>query len=535
MIFSSDNVLTEKLNLKLIDDWSEAVAEFCQSSGLGKDNVIRYRLMTEECLLHWLENFGEGTEVILKYGRKFTNRFLILECKGNSFNPFSFQQTSQGFYINSILKNLGSAPEYSYDGKYNIISLKVKGNHKSAFLPLIISVISAILISSVGMMVSWEAREFLLTTLLTPIHDTFLNILGCLAGPMIFLSVSWGIYGIGDTSTLSKIGWKLMLSFLSVSFIYAALSEFVCFPFFDIPFTLDNNLGNEAKSIVEMILGIFPSNIISPFIDGNSLQIILMAVVVGIAMLFLGKQTYAVAVAIEQINYIIQMLMELISKIVPYFIFVILVRLVWLNSMGVVLSVWKMSILFLVCELLAAVCLITYTGIKHKTNPLNIVKKAIPAFIIAITTASSSAAFGTTMSTAINKYGVKNSFASFGVPLGTVLFKPNMAIFNILAVLYFAEYYKISCSPVWIITSILITGILAIAIPPIPGGALTAYTILFLQMGIPEEALAVMLTIDAFFDFIITGFDVFSMPLVLSNNAQRFGMINENVMKKKEE
>lgn len=67
-----------------------------------------------------------------------------------------------------------------------------------------------------------------------------------------------------------------------------------------------------------------------------------------------------------------------------------------------------------------------------------------------------------------------------------------------------AECYQVEMNLSWMLIAILISGILAIAAPPVPGGGLTCYTVMFLQLGIPEEALALTMTLDLIFDFVAT-------------------------------
>lgn len=76
-------------------------------------------------------------------------------------------------------------------------------------------------------------------------------------------------------------------------------------------------------------------------------------------------------------------------------------------------------------------------------------------------------------------------------------------------------------------------GILAIATPPIPGGAITAYTVLFSQLGIPAEAIAVALACDTILDFICTGGDQFMIPFAILNQANRLGLVNKDILKRK--
>ena len=76
-----------------------------------------------------------------------------------------------------------------------------------------------------------------------------------------------------------------------------------------------------------------------------------------------------------------------------------------------------------------------------------------------------------------------------------------------------------------------IAAIVAIAMPPIPGGGAVAYTVLFAQIGIPAEALSVALAIDILTDFLITAFDMFVLPLTLINVSSRLSMIDREILR----
>ena len=82
-----------------------------------------------------------------------------------------------------------------------------------------------------------------------------------------------------------------------------------------------------------------------------------------------------------------------------------------------------------------------------------------------------------------------------------------------------------------LVIAVIISTVIAIATPPIPGGGAVGYTVLFAQMGIPMEALAIALTIDIITDFIITAFEMLALPLSLVNIAASLGMIDEKILK----
>ena len=112
-----------------------------------------------------------------------------------------------------------------------------------------------------------------------------------------------------------------------------------------------------------------------------------------------------------------------------------------------------------------------------------------------------------------------------------VMHRPIAAVYNLLLVFYFASRYDVPCSVTWIILAVAVSAILAVATPPIPGGGAVAYAILFAQMGIPTEAMAVAFTIDMLTDFAITAFEMFTIPFSLIHSAGRLGMIDLDTLR----
>lgn len=78
-----------------------------------------------------------------------------------------------------------------------------------------------------------------------------------------------------------------------------------------------------------------------------------------------------------------------------------------------------------------------------------------------------------------------------------------------------AENYGVAITPVWMLTAFIISIVLAIAAPPVPGAALTCYTILFIQLGIPSEAVAVVITLNVILEFVTTAVNLFCLQTEL--------------------
>ena len=98
--------------------------------------------------------------------------------------------------------------------------------------------------------------------------------------------------------------------------------------------------------------------------------------------------------------------------------------------------------------------------------------------------------------------------------------------------MYLASAYHVQCTPAWLILAVFICIVVAVSAPPIPGGGAAAYMILFLQLGIPGEALAVALTLDIIADFLMTSFDMFTLQMALINISSRMKRIDKNILRK---
>lgn len=275
-----------------------------------------------------------------------------------------------------------------------------------------------------GIVPCWKYKNG--TNLIDPVFSTFMGLLSAIAGPMIFLSVAWGIYSIGDTATLGKIGKKMILRIILMSFVLTILAGGILFPFF--PISAGGESSFDFGGLFQMVLDIVPNNLFTPFIEGNPLQIIFVAVLIGLSLLILESKTTMVAGAVEQFNYVVQLLIDGVSSFVPFVVFCSILKMVLQNNMQIFLKAAKLFPLLL---------------------------------------------------------------------LG------------------------------------LITVILSIAAPPVPGGALTCFTMLFIQLQIPEEAVAIMITLNMFLEFMATAVNLFCLQAELVELAGSLNMLDVERLRQK--
>lgn len=522
-----------------VDIISEKIQDYCRSLEMDKKDITRNRLVAEECLLDWMDEVNRDgladddpeKQVVYVTGKAFGKHFFRLEKKGVSLKPGGDSEDG-GTFSNSILVGMDLKPEYSYRNKTRHLTFRISKRKRNPLIAIGQVLLAAVIVGVLlKLALPAGVNQGLLDGFLTPIYDTLFRLLSTISGPLILLSIMWGVYGIGDTTMLGQIGKKMILRFMRVICIVALVVMFT-FPIFGNILVSASTGTSQLATIFKMILDIVPSNIVEPFLNGNTLQIIFVAFVVGIAMLFLGKKVDAVAQIIEQINYIVQFLMDLIGKLIPFFIFIIVVRMILSGTISVLKSLWLFAIMLILGFIVLSIFMTVYTGIKFKASPVALFRKNLPTFLIALTTASSAAAFGSNVETCERKFGIDSALTSFGIPLGMVLMKPGSVIYFLMMSYFFCGFYGVECSPSWIIMAVIVSTLLSFATPPIPGGGAVAYTVLFTQLGIPMDALAIALSIDILTDFPITATNIYNLPFVLTHVADNVGMLDENVLRK---
>ena len=185
------------LSLSSCDEISAEITKFCETQHTDEKDVLRYRLSAEESLLNWLDKGCEGRQVRLKAGKKLISAYIMIEMDGPPVDPYMEQSEKIGEFCNVILMNLNLKPAYAYTNGRNSLYYRLRKKSMPQIQTLCIVAALSILVGIFGVLLIPDGiRSMILESILNPIYDTFFNILGCIAGPMIFLSVAWGIYGV---------------------------------------------------------------------------------------------------------------------------------------------------------------------------------------------------------------------------------------------------------------------------------------------------------------------------------------------------
>lgn len=510
-----------------IDTLSQLLSAALEQAGVNRKDIIRLRLAVEEILGLWSSGEEKKPVCTFRCGTRLGRMYIEITAPGKRIDPDEAAANMAGRMLcSNLLAQAGLSPAYSYQDGINRLALYPSKPPKiSPLLQLLMAILGAVVVG-VGILALPSAVGETATGVVDPLFSALMGVLQTLASPMIFLSVCWGIINIGDVHMLGRIGKLVLLRFLGAVFLLTALTA-VCLIWVFRPESGAAAMGeNVAAQIYSMILGIIPTNVITPFLEGNSLQIIFMAICAGLVLLVLGEKTSALRALLGQINTAVQFMMEVVSRYIPLFVFVSLLSLMLSDAISNLGGVVKGLLLGIAACVAWPLLYTLWASLRLKVSFPMVLRKLLPTYLIALSTASSSAALSTNLETCERQLGISGRIVHFAVPLGQVVFKTGGAVGFFVLALGLAEFYGVAMPLSWVVTGVLTAGLLAIAAPPVPGGSLTCYTVLLTQLGIPAEAVGLAVAGNVILDFFMTSCGISCLQAELMLSANKLGMLD---------
>ena len=356
-------------------------------------------------------------------------------------------------------------------------------------------------------------QNFLVNGVLEIIGQIFMASLRMLVVPLVFVSLVCGVCSLQDTTKLGRIGGKaigLYLITTAIAISFAIFIAIVIGPGEGVGMTTNTSFsGREAPSLAQVIIQMFPTNPFEAFAQGRMLQIIIFALLFGIAIALSGKAGERVASLFEDLSEVIMRLVAILMNVAPYGVFALLATLfttVSLETFGI-LIIYFLVVLFV----LVGHAVITYpVMLKLLTglNPIIFLKKMRDAAIFAFSTASSNATIPVTLETATKKMGVKNSIASFTVPLGATINMDGTAIMQGVATVFIAQVFSQDLSLADYVTVVLTATLASIGTAGVPGVGLIMLAMVLEQVGLPVEGIALIIGVDRLLDMTRTAVNV---------------------------
>lgn len=393
------------------------------------------------------------------------------------------------------------------------------------YLKILAGMLAGILIGFTGYLAGFAS---FLTNWVTPWGTIFLRLLKMVAIPLVFFSLIHGITGLQDIRRLSKMGLKTLgiyvgttvaaiaIGLLLVSLIapgnvfprekaedYRAKYE-----------TTVMERGQDVEAVKEVgplqfLVDVVPENMISSAGDNSKmLQIIFMAILVGVAIVALGKEkTGGVTGLITGLNAIVLKIIDYIMAFAPWGVLALMTGLVVDFSGDVdvfaALGAYALTLfaaLAIITFLFYPLLLRLFTSVKYR----KFLKAASPVQLLAFSTSSSAATLPVTMEQTQKELGVSEEVASFVLPVGVTINMDGTSCYQAVATVFIAQVMGIELSIAQLLTIVLVATISSIGTPGIPGGSIVMLMMVLGSVGIPVEGLALILGVDRPLDMLRT-------------------------------
>lgn len=344
----------------------------------------------------------------------------------------------------------------------------------------------------------------------------FINILKMLVVPVVFVSLICGTLNLKKASTFGRAALKTICLYLlttalaiTIALSLAKLSG-VGAGSEQVKVSTNQAIQIEApESLKDTLLNLIPSNPIAAMAQGNMIQIIIFALLFGIAINRVGDRAQRIRKIFREADRVVMSLVSLIFRVAPYGIFCLVASL--FAQTGIYILVELAAYFFVVVIGLGIhFCLVYMTLLKvlAGVSPFQFIRQMWPAMLFAFSTSSSNASIPVVMDTVHRRLGVSESISSFVIPLGATINMDGTAIMQGVATVFIANSYHIPLTIVDFLTVIMVATMASIGTAGVPGVGLITLVMVLKQVGLPAEGIALIIGIDRLLDMLRTAVNV---------------------------
>ena len=342
-------------------------------------------------------------------------------------------------------------------------------------------------------------------TYIKPFGTIFLNLLKFIVVPIVLFSIMCGIISMRDIKKVGAIGLKTVVYYMcttAFAITIGLIGGNLFKKMFPVIATTDLSYQvGEKTSLMDTIVNIFPSNFLYPMAEANMLQVIVMALLIGFAIILVGEEKNTrIITACNDLNDVFMKCMEMILKLSPIGVFCLLCPVVAANGATIIGSLAMVLLAAYVCYIVHAVVVYSF-AVKTigGISPLTFFKEMLPAIMFAFSSASSVGTLPINME-CTEKLGTSREIASFILPLGATINMDGTAIYQGVCAIFIASCYGIHLTLPQMLTIIFTATLASIGTAGVPGAGMVMLAMVLTSVGLPVDGIALVAGVDRIFD-----------------------------------
>ncbi|AOE49388.1 dicarboxylate/amino acid:cation symporter [Kangiella sediminilitoris] len=359
---------------------------------------------------------------------------------------------------------------------------------------------------------SWS-YNYLVEGLFSVGGTLFINALKMLMVPLVLVSLVCGVSSLADPSKLGRLSLKsigLYLLTTAIALTLALTLASIFQPGIGMPVGDATFNASEKPPLTEVIINIIPTNPFEAMFNANMLQIIVFAILVGLAITLSGEQGKRISKWFNDVNKVVMELVNIVMRFAPYGVFFLIAETFatfpFSDLLGGLGGYFLLVIVGLILH--AILTYSTLIALFARLNPINFFKGMWPAMITAFGTSSSNATLPVTMRCAEMNLGVHKNTFSFTLPLGATINMDGTAIMQGIATLFIAQAYDVDLSMAQLLTVVLTATLASIGTAGVPSVGLILLAGVLTQVNLPVEAIGMILGIDRLLDMTRTAVNI---------------------------
>ncbi len=373
---------------------------------------------------------------------------------------------------------------------------------KQMAVGMVLGIIVGMLAPVVGLDASW----------FKPFGQIFITLIRMVVVPLVFFTLIAGAASVSDVRTLGRVATKTLVYYIFTTALAVAIGLLLANlvqPGLGLSLSTENLTPKQATvpPLVKVLMDIIPLNPVEALAQGKMLQIIFFALLFGFGLSMIGEKGETLLKTVEGCAETMIKVTGIVMIYAPIGVFALMASTVASHGLSVLLPLIKLVAVMYVASL-CQILLVYLPCVKFSgLTPGAFLRGVASPLIIAFTTCSSAAALSSNM-LSVQKMGASKTVSSFSIPLGNTINMDGAAIYMGVAAIFAAEIYGIPMPLDKQLTVLLLAVLASIGSMGVPGAALVMITMVFTQVGIPLEAVALVAGVDRIMDMARTTINV---------------------------
>ena len=344
-------------------------------------------------------------------------------------------------------------------------------------------------------------------------RNLFIKLMSMLVVPLVFCSIIVGVTSISDIKKIGSIGGRAILIYLlttalavSIALLIAGIIE----PGIGLNMTglADPSNVTTNVTVTNTILDMIPDNPLNSLANGDMLPLIIFGVVVGFILAKLKEETATINKLFTEGNTVMMEMTNIVMKFAPIGVFCLIAKTFATLGMDGLMPLSK----YVACVLLALavqafIVYPTLLVIFTRLNPIKFFKKFFSVMLFAFSSSSSNATIPLNLEK-LSEMGVSKEVSSFTIPLGATINMDGTAIMQGVVVMFAAQAYGIDLGLSALITVIFTAVMASIGTAGVPSVGLVTLNMVFASVGLPTDAIGLIMGIDHILDMIRSAVNV---------------------------